>query len=183
MQITFQQLIESAPRIIKRKLEQLKFLRERPDFHPEKSCFEHIRIVTERLIDTNDPDLILAGVLHDICKLDTVRENPKTGWPTSPGHDQEAHSLIMKDPSGEINEWITSFGADTITVANICLNHMRFHQLPNMRPQKREAQVLEWEQKGILKKLEIFGAADNMLATFNLHDLESSWKNIGAKTH
>ena len=182
MQITFQQLIETAPRVIRRKLEQLKFLRERPDYHPEKNCFEHIKIVTERLIQTGDPDLILAGVLHDICKFDTVRENPKTGWPTSPGHDQEAHDLIINDATGEIQPWIRENGGKVVMVADICLNHMRFHQLPNMRPQKREAQVLEWEQKGILKKLEIFGAADNMLATFDLDNLEKSWKNIGAKT-
>jgi len=178
MNMTFQQLISSAPRIVRKKLEQLKFLRERPDFHPEKSCFEHIRIVTERLMETGDADLILSGVLHDICKLDTVRENPKTGWPTSSGHDQAAYDLIMEDATGEIQEWISDNGGNVTNVANICLNHMRFHQLPNMRTSKKEAQVLEWEHKGILKKLEIFGAADNMLATFDLNDLQKSWKSI-----
>jgi hypothetical protein len=47
-----------------------------------------------------------------------------------------------------------------------------------MRAMKKDAQVQAWKQKGILNKLEIFGAADNMLATFDLNNLEKSWKNI-----
>lgn len=176
MNTTFQHLIETAPRIIKRKLEQLKFLRERPDFHPEKSAFVHIQIVTERLIATKDPDLIMAGMLHDICKFDTVRENPKTGFPTSPGHDDEAFSLIHDTP--QIKQWIESNGASVDIVADICKNHMRFHQLPNMRESKRNAQIENWESQGIMNKLKIFGAADNMLEEFDLENLEKSWKNI-----
>ena len=71
--MTFQSLIQSAPHIVKRKLEQLKFLRERPDYHPEPSAFHHIQIVTERLQATENPNLILAGILHDICKLDNFK--------------------------------------------------------------------------------------------------------------
>jgi len=174
MKITFQQLIDSAPSTIRRKLEQLKFLRERPDFHPEPSAFEHIRIVTERLIPTGDPDLILSGILHDIAKFDTVRENPKTGFPTSPGHDDEARNLIMKHDS--IQEWIEDHGGNVDNVANICKNHMRFHQLGNMRDSKREAHIQAWKDLGIFEKLQIFGAADNMLAEFDLENLEKSWK-------
>jgi hypothetical protein len=175
---SFQTLIESAPHLIKRKLEQLKFLRERPDYHPEKSCFEHIKIVTERLIQTEDPNLILAGVLHDICKLDTVKENPKTGWPTSPGHDKEAHDLIVSDSSGDIQNWITENGGSVTKVANICLSHMRFHQLREMRESKRENQIKLWEEQEIFESLKIFGAADNMLEEFNLDNLEKSWKTL-----
>ena len=77
-------LMVGAPNIVQDKLEDLKTLRERPDFHPEPSTFDHIYIVTERLMETNDMDLVLAGLLHDICKLDCMKINPRTGWPTSP---------------------------------------------------------------------------------------------------
>lgn len=171
---TFESLIQSAPLIIQRKLEQLKFLRERPDYHPEPSAFHHIKIVTERLIPTGDMNLILSGILHDIAKFDTVRENPKTGWPTSPGHDDVAFELIHANAS--IKSWIFHNGGDFETIANICKAHMRFHQLGKMRPHKRDNQIQIWTDQGIFDKLQIFGAADNMLVEFDLNNLEQSWK-------
>lgn len=172
--MTFQTLIATAPHIVQRKLEQLKFLRERPDFHPEASAFEHIKIVTERLIPTGDMNLVMAGILHDICKFDTVRMNEKTGWPTSPGHDDAAYNLIADDR--KIKEWITSVDADIMTVAFICKAHMRFHQTGAMRPAKADKYIAEWKDQGIFTRLQIFGAADNMLEEFDLNNLEKSWK-------
>jgi hypothetical protein len=172
--MTFQELINTAPHIIKRKLEQLKFLRERPDYHPEPSAFHHIQIVTERLMQTGDINLILSGVLHDICKLDTVRMNEKTGWPTSPGHDDAAHDLILN--TQEVQDWIRFHGGKVVTVANICKAHMRFHQIGQMREFKREANIQNWKDQGIWDALQIFGAADNMLEEFDLENLEKSWK-------
>jgi len=164
--ITFDELVDLAPHTVKRKLEQLKFMKERPDFHPEPNVYAHIKIVTERLMKTGDADLVMAGMLHDICKLDTVRENKKTGWPTSPGHDKEAHNLIKELPS--IQGWITSMNGNPDTVANICLNHMRFHQLEEMREAKRKAQIEKWIEEGIYDQLVTFGRADDMLTEFKL---------------
>jgi hypothetical protein len=171
---TFQELIASAPHIIKRKLEQLKFLRERPDFHPEPSAFHHIQIVTERVMQTGDINLVLAGILHDICKLDTVRMNEKTGWPTSPGHEDAAFELIQNNASVEV--WILKNGGDLTKVAEICRHHMRFHQLGQMRPVKRDKWIATWTELGIWDQLQIFGAADNMIEDFDLNNLEKSWK-------
>jgi hypothetical protein len=173
--MTFQSIIESAPSIVQDKLEQLKTLRERPDYHPEPSTFHHIEIVTTRLIPTGNIDLIMAGVLHDICKLDCKTINPKTGHPTSPGHDIAAFDLIMETPS--IQNWIRLKGADPNKVAHICLAHMRFHQLGQMRPFKRDTQIQKWMDRGIWEELQIHGAADNMLVEFDLMNLNQSWKS------
>lgn len=170
----FIQIIQTAPRIILRKLEQLKFLRERPDFHPEPSAFHHIQIVTDRLIPTDDKDLIMAGVLHDIAKFDTVRQHPKTGFPTSPGHDDVAFQLVMENT--EVRSFCDNHGANPDTVALICKNHMRFHQLGDMRPFKRDAQIQTWIEQGIFDKLQIFGAADNMLEEFDPGNIDKSFK-------
>lgn len=170
----FEDIIKDAPLVIQRKLEQLKTLRERPDFHPEPSAFCHIQIVTERLIATGDMNLILAGVLHDICKFDTVKMNEKTGWPTSPGHDKHAEILIRDTP--DIKSWIIKMGGNSDKVAIICGAHMRFHQLGQMRPSKRDKQIQDWKDQDIWEKLQIHGAADNMLVEFDLNDLEKSWK-------
>lgn len=172
--MTFQSIIETAPQIVKDKLNELKTLRERPDYHPEPSTFHHIEIVTDRLIQTGDPDLIMAGILHDICKLDCKIINPKTGNPTSPGHDKAACELIHNNR--EIRQWITDMGADWRNVAAIVFAHMRFHQLGNMRPAKRERQIQDWTDQGIWEKLKFHGAADNMLVDFDIQDLEKSFK-------
>jgi hypothetical protein len=168
----FIEIIETAPHIVKRKLEQLKFLRERPDFHPEPSAFHHIQIVTDRLIPTGNAELIMAGIFHDICKFDTVRENLKTGWPTSPGHDDAAFELIEENM--QVRAFCTQHGANPDTVALICKNHMRFHQLDAMRPAKQEKQMQEWHEQGIFELLQIFGSADDMLKEFNLETFKSS---------
>jgi hypothetical protein len=169
---SFLQLIglPGTPHDVTFRLEALKGLRERPDFHPEESAFEHIRIVTDRLIETEDPDLILAGCLHDLFKHDTVRINPKNGFPTCPGHDSAVASFIRREK--EIQEWIESFGADFETVAALCKDHMRFHQFGQMRRSKQE----EFMSRPHWKKLEVLGAADNMLEEFDLNNLEKSWK-------
>jgi hypothetical protein len=172
--MTFETLKESAPTLIKRKLVQLKTLRERPDFHPEPSTFEHIKIVTERLEQTGDINLILAGILHDICKLDVAKTNPKTGWPTSPGHEDAAHELIIH--SSEIIDWIFQNGGNWLTVANIVKNHGRIHQLPEMRETKRLKNIQDWKEQGIWESLQIFGNADNMLHEFNLQHIINNLK-------
>lgn len=171
----FELFIESAPDIITKKLEQLKTLRERPDYHPEPSCYEHIRIVTDRLIQTDDIDLIFCGVLHDICKYDTFKINPKSGYPTCPGHDEASYKLILG--STEIQEWISSKGGDIVIISLICLYHMRFHQLGEMRESKRQKQIEEWVKIGIWDKIQFMGAADNMLVEFDLDNLSKSFKS------
>jgi len=173
--MTFQELIKDAPLIIQRKLEQLKFLRERPDYHPEPSAFHHIKIVTERLEPTNNPNLILSGILHDICKFDTVEMNPKTGYPRSPGHDDSAFELIVNNML--VRQFCVNNGADLNQVALICKYHMRFHQLGKMKPAKREKTIEDWIELGIWEDLKIFGAADNMLVDFDLSNLDKSWKS------
>lgn len=167
--MTFDSLRETAPLLIKRKLVQLKFLNERPDFHPEPSVFEHIKIVTTRLIETGNIELILSGILHDICKLDVVRENPKTGWPSSPGHEDAAFDLIIHSP--EIIDWIFQNGGNWNKVAHIVKNHGRIHQLPEMREAKRLKNIQEWKELEIWESLQIFGKADNMLEEFNLEEI------------
>lgn len=167
--MTFLELVESAPLIIQEKLEALKTLRERPDYHPEPNTFEHIRIVTERLMQTGDIDLIIAGLMHDICKLDCVKTNPKTGQPTSPGHDKAAAELVWNP---YVRAWIDSLGADPEMVSALCAQHMRFHQFGKMKESKQRA----FQEMPCWNKLVYLGAADNMLEEFNIDNLQKSWK-------
>lgn len=162
--------ITNPPISVTDRLEKLKTLRERPDYHPEPNTFEHIRIVTERLMLTDDMDLIFAGCMHDLFKLDTLAINPKTGFPTCPGHDTRVASFIRSNT--EVQEWMGRFGADIETVALLCGDHMRFHQFARMKKSKQD----EFKSRPHWGKLIYLGAADNMLVDFDVNNLEKSWK-------
>ena len=119
--------------MVREKLESLKKLRERPDFHPEENTYEHVRIVVERLITTDDPDLIMTGLFHDLFKLDCVVVGP-TGHPSSPGHETAAEKLITTNQ--EVRDFIALNGADPDNVAFMCGQHMRVKRLGEMTPNK-----------------------------------------------
>ena len=158
--MTFESLIEFAPQIIKDKLEGLKSLRERPDYHPEKSAYLHSEIVTNRLIKTGNADLIMSGIFHDIFKKETASINPKNGYPTSPGHDKAAADWIMSNT--EVQEFIQRNGANFKRVAEICGQHMRIKSYDEMNDKKKKAYRLTETFSDLL----IFSMADDMLSDF-----------------
>lgn len=163
--MTFETLIESAPAGIIERLETLKGFRERADYHPEESCYEHIKIVTNRLIQTGNPDLIAAGILHDICKLETAKINPKNGYPTSPGHDLKAYELIELNLANKSNSWFIaaeSWGCNFERVALICQQHMRIKTYDEMGDKKQRA----FQKMEIFSDLLTFSCADDMLTEF-----------------
>lgn len=151
---SFNQLLKIAPFEIILFLEGLKNLRERPDFHPEKNCFIHIKIVTERLITTGDIDLILAGLFHDIGKKVCSEISEKTGFPTAPLHDKFGAKKVM-----EHEFWIRSLGGNPELISQICEQHMRaktFDEMSKKKQNKLKAMPC-WD------KLQIFLRADSML--------------------
>lgn len=151
----FEQLVSSAPKQVQDMLEELKTFRERPDFHPEESTFEHIRIVTERLMTTGDPDLIMTGFFHDLFKLKTA--TVRNGFPSSPGHDTEVEAFINSE--GSVREFIRENGADPNKVAFMCGQHMRVKHIGEMSTKKRNAVILDSTYPSLL----MFTLADRML--------------------
>jgi len=67
-------------------------------------------------------------------------------------------------------------GGDVEKVAGIVANHMKFHQLGQMRPTKRDRRIQEWTDMGIWGRLQVHGAADNMLEDFDLDNIQKSFK-------
>ena len=157
--MTFDTILESAPKHIQDQFIGLANMRERPDFHPESSAKEHIRIVVNRAIRFGDLDIIMAAFFHDIHKVDTMKINEKTGWPTSPGHDKWAMKTIENDIMAR--DFITTFGADPDTVGGICGEHMRMHQMSRMRPSKQETMM----NLPFFDKLAVFACFDDMMVT------------------
>jgi poly(A) polymerase len=50
-----------------------------PDFHPEGSVFNHLRLMLEKMPPAADPSLPWAVLFHDVAKPVTVSTDPKTG--------------------------------------------------------------------------------------------------------
>lgn len=167
--MTFQELHDKAPTHIQDLFIDLATMRERPDYHPESSAKEHIEIVVRRAIEFGDIDIIMAAFFHDIHKFETMEINEKTGWPTSPGHDKWAQKTIEKDQS--VWSFIYRAGANPDIVAGICGQHMRMHQIQQMKPAKQKA----LHDLHYFTKLAVFACFDDMLATDEDCQQRANW--------
>jgi len=157
MKITsFEQLFSLMPDKQRDMLITLKEINERNDFHPEENAFEHVRLVTERCIETGDNDLIVAAIFHDIFKFKMNKVNEKTGEPTARGHEDAAALMVLG-----VSDLIKSLGADPLMVAGICLHHMRIKNFKNFRKNKKR----QMTNQPFFLKVAVFTRADNMLST------------------
>jgi poly(A) polymerase len=59
-----------------------------PDFHPEGTVFNHLRLMLQHLPPTADPLLPWAVLLHDVAKPVTASTDPKTGSRHFYGHER-----------------------------------------------------------------------------------------------
>lgn len=156
---TFLEYVETLSlhsRTLSKKFDQLKFLRERPDYHPEESTFQHIKIVFCRLLSKGaSKDLLLTALFHDITKFDEMKINPKNGYPTSPGHDRSG-AIVAMQFKYLIEE---RFESNAEKVSWICSQHMRIQQIDQMGKKKQdEFRSHEW-----FEDLVFFNKADKML--------------------
>lgn len=178
--------LEFAPKLILRKLERLKFLRENPKYHPERSANEHIRIVYDRCESVVDEEcshnsiLRLASIMHDICKLDVVKEND-LGYPTCPDHEGSASKLMNKLwGTSDYQRWCSILGIRNVfehqAAQDIVRYHMAIKTYGEFGKKKKDDYLKLWKRTSILRNLLIFCAADNMLVEFDPTNLKKSWK-------
>lgn len=157
----FESIIKYLPVELQERLEKLKSNPERLDYHPEGNTYDHIKIVVERLLKTYDSDLIMAGIFHDLGKLETTKPNPKTGQPSAFGHERKSAKLVL-----EHSDFIERMGANVDNVYEIVNYHMRIKQMSQMGKKKQdELRVLP-----TFTKLEIFSRADSMLEEFKFDE-------------
>jgi poly(A) polymerase len=99
-----------------------------PDFHPEGSVFEHLRLMLRHLPDGAEAPLVWSVLLHDVAKPVTASRDPDTGSIHFYGHERvgaEMASTILERlrfPRKQI---------DDIVKAVRC--HMQFKDVPDMR--------------------------------------------------
>lgn len=182
----FEEIVDVMPYALRSMIKDLKGLRERSDYHPEESAYEHVKIVTERLLSLNDSfpnknTLVAAAIFHDVGKRIKAKPNnkptlvEKLGFvpPTSPGHDKFGAEMATL-----YSDWIyDTFGVHHGPVSYICDQHMRIASFPNMRKSKKELFVKDV----FFKELCIFHKADDMITNFseeNMYDYYNKAKSM-----
>jgi poly(A) polymerase len=99
-----------------------------PDYHPEGSVFEHIRLMLEKMPPDAPPALPWAVILHDIAKPATAERDPATGAIHFYGHEKVGAAMAerilqrLRFPKKQIEEIVA------------CVrNHMQFKDVKQMR--------------------------------------------------
>ena len=99
-----------------------------PDYHPEGSVFEHIRLMLEKMPPGASPSLPWAVILHDIAKPATAERDPATGAIHFYGHEKVGAAMAdrilqrLRFPKKQIAE-----------IVACVLNHMQFKDVKQMR--------------------------------------------------
>lgn len=164
------------PSSIKDRLLACENFEQNALWHPEGNVLTHIKIVAERAAQFNDKVLLCSAILHDICKADTAKPNPKTGYYSFIGHDDSINTLIKDDKS--VQDFIINFcGADNLdTVRRVCKYHMKIHDLNKFRPSTFQRYTDLWNAEGIFDLLVKHSACDNMLIDFDINIFEQQAK-------
>jgi len=130
-----------------------------PDYHPEGTVFEHIRLMLEKLPPNSPPSLPWAAILHDIAKPATADRDATSGAIHFYGHEKVGAAMAerilrrLRFPKKQIEEMVT------------CVRqHMQFKDVKQMRKATlrrllmRETFPLELE----LHRLDCLGSHGNL---------------------
>jgi poly(A) polymerase len=99
-----------------------------PDYHPEGSVFEHLRLMLSNLPLESHPSLPWAVLLHDVAKPVTASRDSGTGSIHFYGHERVGADMAteilerLKFPRKQIEEIVTAVRC-----------HMQFKDVPEMR--------------------------------------------------
>jgi poly(A) polymerase len=99
-----------------------------PEYHPEGTVFEHIRLMLEKMPPDSSPSLPWAVILHDIAKPATAERDAATGVIHFYGHEKVGAAMAerilrrLRFPKKQIEEIVA------------CVrNHMQFKDVKQMR--------------------------------------------------
>lgn len=99
-----------------------------PEYHPEGTVFDHVRLMLDQMPEDAPASLPWAVLLHDVAKPVTSSKNPATGAIHFYGHEKVGATLAeailrrLKFPRKQIEEVVTCV-----------LHHMQFKDVPRMR--------------------------------------------------
>jgi poly(A) polymerase len=99
-----------------------------PDFHPEGTVFNHLRLMLQKLPPDPDPSLPWAVLLHDVAKPVTASADPKTDSIHFYGHEK-----IGAEMAADILERLRFPRKQIDEVVEAVRYHMQFKDALQMR--------------------------------------------------
>jgi len=109
---------------------RMKDVPQPPEYHPEGDVWIHTRMLLEKLPAGCSPTLAWGALLHDIGKPPTFRPVSQTG-------DRirfDEHDGIGAKMAGEICHRLRFSNDDAARISALVSSHMRFKDVPQMRP-------------------------------------------------
>jgi poly(A) polymerase len=108
----------------------MKGVAQPPEYHPEGDVWIHTRMLLEDLPAHCSPTLAWGALLHDVGKPPTFKSAKQTGDRIRfDGHDEVGARMAE-----EICHRFRFSGDDTAQITSLVASHMRFKDVPQMRP-------------------------------------------------
>jgi poly(A) polymerase len=109
------------------EVERYKGVEQPPQFHPEGDVWVHTLMLLEGLAPQCSPTLAWGALLHDVGKPATFRRAP----------DRirfDGHAEVGARIAREICNRLRMSGDETAQICSLVAQHMKFPELPRMRP-------------------------------------------------
>lgn len=127
-------LIPLMPNSLRFNIFESRKIMQNPEWHPEGDVYTHSKIVTNRCHKNfRNINLILAGVFHDLGKIDVTVFNEEKNTFSAHGHEELSLMYIEQNI-----KWIKWMGGNPKKISYIVKNHMRIKFMDEMKPKKRK---------------------------------------------
>ena len=142
------------------EISRMKGVEQPPQFHPEGDVWIHTRMMLEGLKPGCSPTLAWGVLLHDVGKPPTF--TPPTGPNGRIRFDR--HVEVGTRMAEEICGRLRFSNADTEQVAALVANHLRFKDVPQMKPAtlKRFARLDRFDEHLELHRLDCMSSHRNL---------------------
>src|SRR5579862_5353826 len=148
-------LLEILPEIAR-----MKGVAQPPQFHPEGDVWIHTLLMIEQLQPKSSPTLAWGVLLHDVGKPPTFKP------PSGPGGRIrfDEHAEVGTRMAEQICRRLRFSNDDTAQIAALVANHMRFKDVPQMKPAtlKRFVRLDHFEEHMELHRLDCLSSHRNL---------------------
>ncbi len=139
---------------------RMKGVEQPPQFHPEGDVWIHTLLMIEKLQPNCSPTLAWGVLLHDVGKPPTFKP------PSAPGDRIrfDEHAEVGTRMAEEICRRLRFSNEDTAQIAALVANHMRFKDVPQMKPAtlKRFVRLDRFEEHMELHRLDCLSSHRNL---------------------
>jgi poly(A) polymerase len=142
------------------EISRMKGVEQPPQFHPEGDVWIHTLLMVEDLQPKCSPTLAWGVLLHDVGKPPTFK--PASGPGTRIRFDE--HAEVGTRMAEEICRRLRFSNDETAQVAALVANHMRFKDVPQMKPAtlKRFVRLDHFEEHMELHRLDCLSSHRNL---------------------